>query len=152
MQERMKERVEQEIFRRAVLGVERAVWHKGEVVGREVRYSDQLLLALVRRVDPAGWGERTELAPRAETGLEVERVRQILSNPEALALAQRLAEVLDAWALPHCAGAVVGGSGGPGGFVGASHGWSYPRSAVFGGAALVVTQCDDRAVGAASFA
>ena len=54
MQEQMKDRVEQEIFRRAVLGVQRAVWHKGEAVGCEVRYSDRLLLALPRRVDPAG--------------------------------------------------------------------------------------------------
>lgn len=94
MQERMKDRVEQEIFRRAVLGVERAVWHKGEVVGREVQYSDRLLLALARRVDPLAWGDRPEVVARPEAKQAAEAVRQILANPEARELAQRLTEVL----------------------------------------------------------
>ena len=91
---RVKERVEREIFRRAVLGVERAVWHKGEVVGHEAQYSDRLLLALARRVDPTAWGELPAAANPQHRG-EAELVRRLLANPAAMELAQRLSEVLE---------------------------------------------------------
>ena len=105
MQERMKDRVEQEIFRRAVLGVQREVWHRGEVVGREVQYSDRLLLALARRVDPVAWGERPELVAPPGAKQTGAAVRHILANPEARVLAQQLAEVLEARGLPQEASA-----------------------------------------------
>lgn len=45
--------VRDEIFRRAVQGVERGVWHQGVRVGEETHYSDQLLMFEGKRRDPA---------------------------------------------------------------------------------------------------
>ena len=39
---------------------------RGDVVGREVPYSDRLLLVLARRVDPVAWGDRPDLVARPE--------------------------------------------------------------------------------------
>ena len=54
------DRLEREAMRRAVAGVEEAVYYKGEVVGTQLRYSDTLLMFLLN-----GW--RPEVYTRQRT-------------------------------------------------------------------------------------
>ena len=57
---------EYELFRRAVEGTPRDVYYQGVVVGTTREYSDQLLLALVRRMRPAEWREQQAVDLRAQ--------------------------------------------------------------------------------------
>ncbi len=54
-------RVEAEIVRRAVEGVQRPIFQKGELVGHEPVYSDHLLLRLAQRLDPSSWTDRQKV-------------------------------------------------------------------------------------------
>lgn len=78
-----------EVYRRAVHGVSRGVWHQGQLVGTEQQYSDALLTTLAKRVDPAWTGEAT-LTDRSQAKL----VAAVLADPAALAAAQVLADRL----------------------------------------------------------
>lgn len=90
-QERVKERVAGEIYRRAVKGIEQGVWHQGKLVGMETRYSDRLLELLAKRVDPS-WSDRQQTA-KIGAGTETSAaVRRILMDPELRAQAMALAE------------------------------------------------------------
>lgn len=51
-------RFEDELVRRGVDGVEREIFFKGEVCGREMQYSDQLLMFLLKANDPAKYRDR----------------------------------------------------------------------------------------------
>lgn len=64
VEERSTELLEREAYRRAAVGVERAIFHKGEVVGREQEYSDVLLIFMLKARRPAVYREqhRVELA------------------------------------------------------------------------------------------
>lgn len=53
--------LEDEAFRRAVTGVEKAIYRKGEVVGTEKVYSDTLLVRLLAARNPA-FGDRTAVS------------------------------------------------------------------------------------------
>ncbi len=55
------DRVEQEAFRRAVEGWEQGVWHQGEQVGTERRYSDALLALILKGRRKSVYADRTEL-------------------------------------------------------------------------------------------
>lgn len=48
--------VESEIHRRGVEGYEEEVWYRGEKVGETTKYSDSLLLARMKAMDPARYG------------------------------------------------------------------------------------------------
>lgn len=52
------ERLEQEARRRAVDGVEKPVWHKGQMVGSVREYSDTLLIFLLKGALPDKYRER----------------------------------------------------------------------------------------------
>ena len=52
------ERLEQEARRRAVEGVEKPVWHKGQMVGSVREYSDTLLIFLLKGALPDKYRER----------------------------------------------------------------------------------------------
>lgn len=49
-------KLEREAVSRAIHGVEEDVFQQGRVVGTRVRKSDRLLLALLRKADPSGYG------------------------------------------------------------------------------------------------
>ena len=55
------EAAEQELRRRAVDGVERPVFYKGEKIATEKEWSDQLLLAYLRANRPEKYRERSEV-------------------------------------------------------------------------------------------
>ena len=54
-------KVEAEIMRRAVQGYSRPVFQKGQLVGHEPVYSDNLLLRLAERLSPNDWSKREKL-------------------------------------------------------------------------------------------
>lgn len=55
------DRAEQEAFRRAVVGYEKPVWYKGELVGTETVHSDALLALILKGRRKAVYAERKEL-------------------------------------------------------------------------------------------
>jgi hypothetical protein len=55
------DRAEQEAFRRAVVGVQKGVWHLGARVGEEQVYSDSLLALVLKGRRKQTYAERTEL-------------------------------------------------------------------------------------------
>lgn len=50
------EHLEAEAFRRAKEGVREGIYHRGKRVGYVLRYSDKLLLAMLRARNPGKWG------------------------------------------------------------------------------------------------
>ena len=54
-------RVEETIAKRAIEGVERPIFQRGELVGTERVYSDHLLLRLAQRLDPLSWTDRQKV-------------------------------------------------------------------------------------------
>ncbi len=63
-------RVEETIVQRAIEGVQRPIFQKGELVGHETVYSDHLLLKLAQRLSPDAWTDRqkVEHSGRVEHG------------------------------------------------------------------------------------
>ena len=57
-------RAEEEAWRRGIDGYDHAVWYKGEQVGVEKRFSDQLLLTVLKAHHPA-YRDRTEVDVKA---------------------------------------------------------------------------------------
>lgn len=55
------DRAEQEAFRRAVVGYEKPVWYKGELVGTEIVHSDALLALILKGRRKATYSERKEV-------------------------------------------------------------------------------------------
>jgi hypothetical protein len=64
-------RLEDEADRRAVDGVEVGVYHKGELVGTEVRYSDQLLALLLKANAREKYGDKVDQTVTAKGGVLV---------------------------------------------------------------------------------
>lgn len=89
----VKDNVAGEVYRRAVKGLVRDVWHQGRRVGTQREYSDRLLELLAKRVDPEGWSgqPQTALGDASQSRL----ASAILSDPEALRAAQALADRLE---------------------------------------------------------
>lgn len=56
------DRLEQEAVRRAVEGVPKGIYHKGELVGEEQQYSDMLLAKLLTGRRPAIFGDKREIS------------------------------------------------------------------------------------------
>ena len=80
---------EYELWRRGVEGVEKPVYYQGVVVGAYREYSDQLLLAQVRKLRPAEWREQQAVDVRARVQADVgmtvthqEAVRAHLSDAD----------------------------------------------------------------------
>ena len=68
-----------EAVRRARDGVEETVWHRGEPVGTRRRYSDQLLMFLLRAHQPALYREPRGNAPAEEKEEKVDELSEILA-------------------------------------------------------------------------
>ena len=80
------DRAEQEAFRRAVVGYEKPVWYKGELVGTETVHSDALLALILKGRRKKVYAERTEL-----TGADGGPVAQVDETAKAARVAQLLA-------------------------------------------------------------
>jgi|SRR5262245_24976732 len=76
--------LEPEAIRRAVQGVERAVFHRGEQVGVQREYSDTLLIFLLKGWKPDRYKERSEVFHRNAVELlrKLERIGQM--SPDEL--------------------------------------------------------------------
>lgn len=80
------DRAEQEAFRRAVVGYEKPVWYKGELVGTETVHSDALLALILKGRRKKLYAERTEL-----TGADGGPVAHADETTKAARVAQLLA-------------------------------------------------------------
>lgn len=60
---------EDELYRRAVHGVEKPVYYKGEEVGRVTDYSDQLLTFFLKAARPEKYRERADVRVTGEVDL-----------------------------------------------------------------------------------
>ena len=84
------ERLELEATRRAVDGVDEPVWYKGENVGHQKKYSDTLLIFLLKGAMPEKYKERFEHST-TEDGMHVKVDLNLLSDKEL----KELEEVLE---------------------------------------------------------
>ena len=86
--------IEAEARRRAVEGVEEPVYYKGQECGRIRRYSDSLLLALLRAKRPQEYRDsgRVEIANAPGENLKVEESPLAIARKIAFALAVGLRE------------------------------------------------------------
>lgn len=73
------EMLEEEALRRAVAGVEKDVWFKGEVVGAERQYSDQLLIVLLKANLPDKYRDRVDV--QVDVKREIKRIAEELGIP-----------------------------------------------------------------------
>lgn len=79
--ERAVDRLESEARRRAVEGVTRHVYYKGEVVGEQTDYSDSLLMFLLKANRPDKFGDKTTLKGSKAEPLRIE-IRDVSGNVE----------------------------------------------------------------------
>ncbi len=68
--EEASDHLESEARRRAVDGVEEKIYHKGEVVGTKLNYSDTLLIFLLKGVLPHKYRDRVDMAHTGTVTLE----------------------------------------------------------------------------------
>jgi len=73
--------LEKEAWRRACEGVEEPVFYKGEVCGRARKYSDLLLMFMLKGIRPEKYRERVYVSP-AELDKLIEQQLKILKGEE----------------------------------------------------------------------
>ena len=65
--------LEAEAWRRAVIGVEKPRYYKGEVVGSTKKYSDPLLMFLLEAYDPQMFGDGVKVEQPGATDVDVDK-------------------------------------------------------------------------------
>lgn len=75
-EEAVGDKLEAEAIRRATEGVERAVYHRGEVVGYERNYSDTLLIFLLKGHKPEKYQDRARITAEVTQRDPGERLEQ----------------------------------------------------------------------------
>jgi hypothetical protein len=75
-------RVRDEVFRRAVAGINRPVFHHGEVVGKVKHYDNRLLWSLLKAHDPDTYGDKR---PRRDGAAPVDLARRLAAADERVA-------------------------------------------------------------------
>lgn len=74
------DKIEQEAYRRAVDGVKKTIYYKGEAIGEETVYSDRLLEALLRGFRRKNYGtSQVEVSGRDGGAIEVSSAREALA-------------------------------------------------------------------------
>ena len=63
--------IEREMYRRAIEGVQKDRYHKGEYSHTDIEYSDQLLLALAKGNMPDKYGDKKQITANASGAIEV---------------------------------------------------------------------------------
>lgn len=71
------EQIEQELKRRAVDGYDEPVWYKGDEVGVVRKFSDTLLMFMLKGRNPAKYRENTSIEHSGEIGQRVQ-IREIV--------------------------------------------------------------------------
>ena len=79
------QRLEQEAQRRATKGVERGIYFRGQIVGKEVTYSDQLLIFLLKSRRPDVYREsQTQVSVNAQAAAGIQQnAETIMVVPDA---------------------------------------------------------------------
>ncbi len=98
-EEQAIEQLESEARRRALIGVERQVFYKGQVVGTQVEYSDRLLEFKLKAKRPTVYRDRAVDRGSAATGTHPDDAR-LLTRLRRETLEQALAELTDAGDAP----------------------------------------------------
>ena len=92
------ERMEAELLRRAVLGIEEEVRYQGQVVGKVRKFSDILLIFLLKAKRPAVYRDNFVALPSGEVSVLFEQtrilMRQVLSDPDTMRAAGQLAKLM----------------------------------------------------------
>ena len=76
------EKVRDEVFRRALVGIKKPVFHAGEMVGKVKHYDNRLLWSLLRSHEPETYGPRR---PQAVGGAPVDLARRLDEADERVA-------------------------------------------------------------------
>ena len=96
--------LEAEAFRRAVDGVTEPVYYKGKIAGAVRKYSDALLIFLLKAADPAKYRERYSHEHTGAGGgpmqhaHEVKAINDALADPEIRASLDAIAERMEGYA------------------------------------------------------
>lgn len=69
-----REKVRDEVFRRALVGIKKPVFHAGQVVGKVKHYDNRLLWSLLRSHEPEIYGPRR---PQPQGGAPVDLARRL---------------------------------------------------------------------------
>ncbi len=85
--------IEAEVYRRAVEGTDKGVWHQGTMVGTEKQYSDALLAALIKAKRAREFGDKSKLEMSGPDGgpLQVETRPLDLARKVGFILAKGMA-------------------------------------------------------------
>ena len=74
--------VRDEVFRRAVVGIKRPVFHRGEMVGKVKHYDNRLLWSLLKAHDRETYGDRR---PRPDGAVPVDLASRLAAADERVA-------------------------------------------------------------------
>ena len=103
------DKLEIEAHRRAVIGVAKGVYFKGELVDTEVQYSDGLLQTLLKAKRPQTFGDKKEIALSGGATLRVD-VRAFPLPPDTDARAPNTAPALASGTAPIPTGTTIDGT------------------------------------------
>lgn len=77
-----REKVRDEVFRRALVGIKKPVFHAGQMVGKVKHYDNRLLWSLLRSHEPETYGPRR---PQPQGGAPVDLARRLDEADERVA-------------------------------------------------------------------
>ena len=79
--------LEAEAHRRAFIGIDKPVYYKGEVVGSITKYSDRLLMFLLKAHDPQMFGDggKVKRPGAIDVGVDRDREKRIVERLEKMA-------------------------------------------------------------------
>jgi hypothetical protein len=77
-----REKVRDEVFRRAVVGIKKPVFHAGQMVGKVKHYDNRLLWLLLKAQEPETYGDKR---PRPHGGAPVDLARRLDEADERVA-------------------------------------------------------------------
>lgn len=69
--ETFADRIEQEVYRRAVTGIDKTIYYQGDAVAVETQYSDSLLQTLIKAKRRREFGDKTELTGPGGSQLQI---------------------------------------------------------------------------------
>lgn len=69
--EQVADKIEAEVYRRAVTGIPKGIYYQGELMAEEVQYSDSLLQTLIKAKRRREFGDKTELTGPGGSQLQI---------------------------------------------------------------------------------
>lgn len=70
-EELVADRIEAEVYRRAVDGIDKNIYYQGDICGTETQYSDALLQTLIKAKRRKQFGDKTELTGAGGGALQI---------------------------------------------------------------------------------